>query len=733
MKAKVAVETGVVAGGAGAAAGAAAGGAGAAVGAAAGGAGAAGAAAGGAGAAVGAAGAVETRAVAGGAGAAAGVGVSATCASMPKRRIVLLGRKGYGKSSAGNTILGEKVFTPRASDNSVKAQCARREKRRYGRKITVIETPGFFDTDNDDKEMKSEIIKALVECAPEVDAFVIVLKVGEYTSQEMKVLQRHLNKINKDVFDHTVILFTFGKQLKGKTIKEFLKANSQLQELVDKCGGRCHVIDNKSWKKRKWGNKSNSAQVKNLLETIDKMRNKNGCFTNELFRKIEEQIQEQIGKMDGENLPQDEKRKKAKKNVQNKMLEQAAKATAETLTGALLGAGIAKMNLNGILSFSSLLHVSSSFIPNTLSSPSLNMSTQHTTNIMTNRNGAIAGVAILGLVFLLGVPGNFFIVWSILARARRRSITTLLILNLAFADGFLMLLTPFFMVYLAQRSWIFGLMLCKVLFYLCCANMYASVFLIMLMSLHRLVAIVWPKRVGALTERRMLRRLLAGLWLLALGLSTPVLVFRTIISSNDNQSLVCDCQHPKPQYEVMQYGMETLLAFLLPYGVIIGSYMCILRRIRKTRFRRRIRSEKLILVIIITFGLFWLPYHIINTVQVAAALHPNSETQTWLKKIRANLRALTSTVAFVSSCINPVLYTFAGKSYIRREGLAFMARLFEGTALETTRRIRRSNQNSRDREKETDEGDSLKDKDSDSTTTANLNSAIKVVAQKNGK
>ncbi len=42
-----------------------------------------------------------------------------------------------------------------------------------------------------------------------------------------------------------------------------------------------------------------------------------------------------------------------------------------------------------------------------------------------------------------------------------------------------------------------------------------------------------------------------------------------------------------PLQEVMQYCMETLLGFLLPYGVIIGSYVCILRRIRKTCFRRR--------------------------------------------------------------------------------------------------------------------------------------------------
>ncbi|XP_057199348.1 leukotriene B4 receptor 2a [Triplophysa rosa] len=380
-----------------------------------------------------------------------------------------------------------------------------------------------------------------------------------------------------------------------------------------------------------------------------------------------------------------------------------------------------------------------------VSSPplSFNMSNQlfsNTTNgkgrvidsIMSNSGGAVAGAAILGLVCLLGVPGNIFIVWSILARARLRSITTLLILNLALADGFLMLLTPFFLVYLIKRSWIFGLALCKILFYLCCANMYASIFLIMLMSLHRLVAIVWPKRVGALSNRRTVLRLLIVLWILALGLSVPTLFFR--IESGSESQKVCDCKHSKPQYAVLQYCSETVLGFLLPYGVIISSYVCILRRIRKTRFRRRIRSEKLILVIVVSFGLFWLPYHVINMVQVTAALYPkDSLTKVRLDKIWTSFRALTSTVAFVSSCINPVLYTFAGKSYIRREGLAFMARLFEGTGLESTLKIRRSNQNSRDREKETDEKENLKDKDPDSTISANANMSIKVVPLKNGK
>ncbi|KAJ8272560.1 hypothetical protein GJAV_G00090630 [Gymnothorax javanicus] len=310
---------------------------------------------------------------------------------------------------------------------------------------------------------------------------------------------------------------------------------------------------------------------------------------------------------------------------------------------------------------------------------------------VSNDISAALGAFILGLVFLLGVPGNLFIIWSILARARKRSVTTLLILNLACADGFLMALTIFFVVYLAKQSWVFGNVMCKILFYLCNANMYASVLLITLMSLHRLVAVVWPQRVGALSGRRTVRRLLAAVWLLVLLMSLPALIFRCEREDTGDSGRprhVCAANHTDSEYLIVQYSFETLVGFVLPYGVIIGSYVCILRRLRQTRFRRRIRSENLILAIVTIFGLFWLPYHTNNMMQVVAEVLPSNGTiTTKLKEGARKSRAVTSSLAFISSCVNPVLYTLAGKAYIRREGLGFMVKLFEGTALSSgTRR-----------------------------------------------
>ncbi|KAM3857574.1 leukotriene B4 receptor 2a [Diretmus argenteus] len=373
-------------------------------------------------------------------------------------------------------------------------------------------------------------------------------------------------------------------------------------------------------------------------------------------------------------------------------------------------------------------------IGNVYSSLAPSSSSSLNTSILDNQTITTVSATILSLVFLVGVLGNLFIIWSILVRSRKRSVTTLLILNLACADSFLMALTPFFIVYLVQNKWVFGNVMCKVLFYLCLANMYASIQLIMLMSLYRLVAVLWPQRISAITGRRTVLRVLAFVWVLVLAASMPAVIFRKQIERknkfDDNTRLVCEPVHDQDGYAILHYTMELVLGFLIPYVVIIGSYVCILRRLRQTKFRRRIRSEKLIMAIVVTFCVFWLPYHIINIVQVAAASCSKESTlRKRLDHIWQTYRAITSSLAFISSCANPILYIFAGKSYIHRDGLAFMARLFEGTGLDSgTRKSRQNSQNSRDKDREAD-GVMLKERDPDSIT--NTSSNVKPV--KNGR
>ena len=181
--------------------------------------------------------------------------------------------------------------------------------------------------------------------------------------------------------------------------------------------------------------------------------------------------------------------------------------------------------------------------------PSLGNSTSPSVGkdtIVDNKTATSIGALILSFVFLLGFPGNLFVMWSILARARKQSVTTLLILNLAFADGSLMALTPFFIIYLVLKKWVFKVVMCKLLFYLCLANMYASIHLIMLMSLYRLVAVLWPQRISVITGRRTVLRVLAVVWVLVMVASVPAIIFRD--ARDFKNTTVCESFHDKKDH-----------------------------------------------------------------------------------------------------------------------------------------------------------------------------------------
>lgn len=167
--------------------------------------------------------------------------------------------------------------------------------------------------------------------------------------------------------------------------------------------------------------------------------------------------------------------------------------------------------------------------------------------IVDNPVSTTMGALILSIVFLLGFPGNLFIIWSILARAKRHSVTTLIILNLAIADGSLMALTPFFIAYLVSKDWPFGQPMCKILFYLCLVNMYASIQLIMLMSVYRMLAVLWPQRFARLSGRKTVKRVLVVVWVLVMIASIPAIVFRKVGKKGNGNKMVCDSFHDEDE------------------------------------------------------------------------------------------------------------------------------------------------------------------------------------------
>ncbi|XP_075948310.1 GTPase IMAP family member 7-like [Anarhichas minor] len=263
--------------------------------------------------------------------------------SVSNRRIVILGKTGVGKSSVANTIVGEELFKIGQTAKSETSECRAKTKSVNGRNITLIDTPGLFDTDLPEEELKSEIVKCIIEFSPGLHAFLIVLKVDKFTKQEQAVITEINQYFSEEVFKYATVLFTHGDQLKEEqTIEDFIRDNKLVSDLVKKCGGRCHVIDNKYWKNNQQDEyRTNQFQVKEILNTIEKMieANKGRCYTNKMLQAVEagiKQVKERIRQSSGD-MSEEEITEKTKDSVLKRILIKLAGITTGALLGALFG------------------------------------------------------------------------------------------------------------------------------------------------------------------------------------------------------------------------------------------------------------------------------------------------------------------------------------------------------------------------------------------------------------
>ncbi|KAJ1107320.1 hypothetical protein NDU88_004712 [Pleurodeles waltl] len=274
----------------------------------------------------------------------------------------------------------------------------------------------------------------------------------------------------------------------------------------------------------------------------------------------------------------------------------------------------------------------------------------------------VLSLVIYCIVFLLGVPGNAVVIWMT-GYEMKRTVNTVWFLNLAIADFLCCLVIPFsIMLPLLDYHWPLGSFACRIIPSVYLLNMYASVLILTAISMDRCILVMKP--IWCQNHRTIQKAVVASLslWIFALLLTSPAFIFRKVNIYKTINKTTCNAHYGiagdyAQNVETSIAVFRFLFGFICPFLAITLCYTLLIIKVSRSHFSRSNRMLKMILVVIVGFFVCWFPYHVSGL--ILATSSPKSD----LFKSTNAVDSLLISVAFVNSCINPVIYVIAGQDF----------------------------------------------------------------------
>lgn len=268
------------------------------------------------------------------------------------------------------------------------------------------------------------------------------------------------------------------------------------------------------------------------------------------------------------------------------------------------------------------------------------------------------------VVFPIGFISNFVALIVFLRFTPKKTANTVFMINLAISDAGFSLTLPFRLVYyFMDGHWVFPDWFCRWCVFSFYVNLYTSVLFLTGLSVLRYIAVVHPIRNKTLATVRRATISCFVIWIFVAFLSTPFLMSGTCKRGGKIR-----CFEPKnikswQRIFILNY-VGVSLGFVIPFITILVCYCCIIWKLAKgqkignRKGTSRRRALYLIVVVLSTFLLCFLPYHVIRTVHLHAIV-AKQDNQDYLLK----LLVISLCTAAFNSCFNPLLYYFAGETF----------------------------------------------------------------------